>query len=169
MKKRIIHLSFLAAAALLTMALLSVAYADSSKGFAGAENCSPIRIVNSEKPPLAALLLLQGRTKNTDDTGRLNHFDCQAPFALYLNEAGDIELWTTGIRPGVALTASQDDLLSALTRAIRSEEEVSVADSVLGFSLIARPDGSLSAEQGGVYRFDFYPSGARNTGYGIYQ
>lgn len=114
--------------------------------------------------------LPEAPVEHTD--GRLNYRDCRAPLAVYLDDAGDVEVWTTDennmyVKLDLVLSATADEIADALALALETGEDVVIDGYVDGFALIAKLDGTLKAELIGVYGFDFKPDGSDNTGFGL--
>ncbi len=135
-----------------------------SNGVAG------INLVPSLLIPLPPPGLPDAPVEHTD--GRLNYRDCRAPLAVFLDDAGDVEVWTTDennmyVKHELVLSATADEIAEALALAEETGQDVVIAGYVDGFALIAKLDGTLKAELLGVYGFDFKPDGADNTGFGL--
>lgn len=107
------------------------------------------------------------------DDGRLNYRVCRAPIAVYMDESGGVEVWTTDEFNGYAkkdfkVSADAAAIAAALAEAADTLQDVVIAGYVDGVALIAKPDGTLKAELIGVYGFDFNPDGSGNNGWGVY-
>ncbi len=106
------------------------------------------------------------------DDGRLNYRVCRAPLAVYEDDAGNVEVWTTDegnmyAKKDLKVSATAEEIAAALAQAAELGQDVVIAGYVDGYALIAKPDGTLKAELIGIYGFDFMPEGAENNGWGI--
>lgn len=104
------------------------------------------------------------------EDGRLNYRVCRAPLALYMDENGDVEIWSTDDtnlyqKMDLKVAATAEEIAAALALAEETGEDVVVAGYVDGFALVAKADGTLKAEVIGEYGCDFMADGDANYGW----
>ncbi len=104
------------------------------------------------------------------EDGRLNYRVCRAPLAIFMNEDGSVEVWSTDDENMYAplaleVSATADEIATALALAEETGQDVVIAGYVDGFALIAKPDGTLKAELIGEYGCDFEADGGANYGW----
>lgn len=104
------------------------------------------------------------------EDGRLNFRVCRAPLAVFMDESGGVEVWSTDESGQFAaldlkVSATAEEIAAALALAEETGEDVVIAGYADGFALIAKADGTLKAEVIGQYGCDFMANGEANDGW----
>lgn len=104
------------------------------------------------------------------EDGRLNYRVCKAPLAVFMDEDGGVEVWSTDKANQyqaleLKVTATAEEIAAGLAKAEADGMDVVIAGYVDGFALIAKPDGTLKAELIGAYGCDFTSDGGANAGW----
>lgn len=120
--------------------------------------------------PLFFELFYQDDAPLFHEDGRLNYRVCRAPLAVFMNEDGGVEVWSTDEAnqyqaEELKVAATAEEIAAGLAEAEVEGMDVVIAGYVDGFALVAKPDGTLKAELLGAYGCDFTSDGEANAGW----